>query len=115
MITSQRPKGITFLARLAILGGAINLLSILGGNFLGLFGILNLIFGFGALKLKPWAWLYGTVIYGIGILAGFINIMFAISQQATAVIPIGCIQIAISGLILWYLYTPKVRRAFGKA
>lgn len=110
MIASQRPKGITFLAWLAILGGFINLLSIFAGNFVGLLGILNLIFGFGALSLKPWAWLYGIVIYGLGILAGFG--MFAAGEGG---ISAGCIQIAVSALILWYLYTPKVRRVFGKA
>ena len=109
MAASQRPKGVTILAWSAILGGVITLMSVLGGNFWGLIGILNLIFGFGALALKPWAWLYGIVVQIPGIL--FSLALFSSGDTLL----LGIIGIVIYGLILYYLFTPNVKRVFGKA
>ena len=115
MTASQRPKGVTILAWLAIIGGIINLLTILFGNFLGLIGLLNLIFGFGALALKPWAWLYGIVIQIPGILVSLVLLFAESESEDSGVKLVGVVGIVIYGLILYYLFTPNVKRVFGKA
>ncbi|MER3435003.1 MAG: hypothetical protein C4288_16685 [Leptolyngbya sp. ERB_1_1] len=110
MTASQRPKGVTILAWLAIIGGVVSLLSVFGGNIFGLIiGVLNLIFGFGALALKPWAWIYGILVQIPGILSSLV--LLGSSQT----LPIGVVAIVIYGLILYYLFTPSVKRVFGKA
>ena len=55
MVASQRPKGVTLLAWMAIIGGFFNLFAIFNNIWFGLVGLLQLNFGRRALKLKPWA------------------------------------------------------------
>jgi len=111
MTASQRPKGVTILAWLAIIGSIINLLVLLNSNPLGLIGLLNLIFGFGALALKPWAWLYGILVQIPGILVSLA--LLAVDDPVAKLV--GIVGIVIYGLILYYLFTPNVKRVFGKA
>jgi hypothetical protein len=125
MITSQRPMGVTILAVLAIIGGILELLggllSLVGGGvtatedaatggglamigvFIAILGALNLIFGFGALALKPWAWKFGVGLQIFAILAGLVQL------------PNSIVGIVINGLILYYLFRPNVKRIFGRA
>jgi hypothetical protein len=124
--TSARPTGVTILAVLGWIGGVLGILGalllILGsaaGLDAGLFiyAILSLIlalgelaFGIGAWTLKPWAW---TV--GVGVAAGsvILSIIAVILQWGT----IGgvIVSIIISAIILYYLFTPGVKAAFGRA
>lgn len=110
MVASQRPKGITLLAWLAIISGAVSLITVFfPPHFLGLIGVPSLIFGFGALKLKSWAWNYGVVLY---ILNTIVDIYW-MSVSVTFVF--GLIGFIFDGLILYYLFTTSVKRVFGKA
>ncbi|HLF25931.1 MAG TPA: hypothetical protein VJG32_06320 [Anaerolineae bacterium] len=135
-----RPTGITILAALAAIGGVLGLcgsLALIGlGGVLGgvaasvggaavgvaagglavIFGlvalgvsVLDLAFAYGAWNLKPWAWTLGVVAQGISLVLAVINILQGadISGQI--------ISIAIAGIILYYLMTPEVKRAFGRA
>jgi hypothetical protein len=97
MTQQQRPMGITILAVLALIGGIFGicggLSGIVAGSFLsGLaasvgasnaaalggmaavysivalaFAVADLVFGFGAWTLKPWAWMLGMVLFGLNI------------------------------------------------
>lgn len=89
-------------------GAAVGGLFMLIGIVLLLQGALSIAFGVGALQLKPWAWMLGIVAYGLGIL---VNIAQAINGSFGLGTIIG---LAIGGGILYYLFTPEVRRAFGQ-
>jgi hypothetical protein len=123
--------GITILAVLAGIGGVLLLLGGLAsvglgglaatasgsgalGGLVAIFGVLFLILGvlylafaYGAWTLKPWAWTLGIagqiislVLSGVTLVTGgginFVGILIAVA-------------------ILYYLYTPAVKAAFGRA
>lgn len=126
-----RPQGVTILAILAAIGGVLGLLAgvlalgiggavaaggsgVLGG-LVGLLGIvaiaqgaLALAFAYGAWTLKPWAWMLGIVAFGISLGLAVLNI---INGDLSGQILSAVIAVA----ILYYLFTPAVKQAFGRA
>ncbi len=130
-VQRERPMGVTILAVLAIIGGIFGLLGalallglgamatgvdaglggitlLLGVAFLVL-AILELAFGFGAWTLKPWAWTLGVASQVLSLILIVINI--ATGSSITSQI----VGIIIAGVILYYLFTPGVKAAFGRA
>ncbi len=118
--TAQRPMGITILAVLAILGGALGVLGSLTlfglgtlGTILGIIllaqSVASLAFGYGAWTLQPWAWTLGVVSYVVSLALS----VWSIFQGAPIVSVL--ISMAIAVAILYYLFTPEITRAFGKA
>jgi len=137
----QRPMGVTILAVLAAIGGVLGLcgsLTIIGlGGVLGglaagvgapaadaavlggltvIFGVLSLVlavlylvFAYGAWMLKPWAWMLGIAGAILSLALSLINILqgAGIGSQLVSVI--------IAGVIIYYLNTPDVKKAFGRA
>jgi hypothetical protein len=141
----KRPVGVTILAIIGILYGIFSLLlALLGllgsallasgfGNFAtrasagglspgllayatiadAVLGILYLAFGIGAFQLKGWAWTAGVVGLVLDIarqIAGFFIQGFGAGKIVSA-----SITTAIALVVLWYLFRPNVRAAFGKA
>ena len=127
---TARPTGITILAILAAIGGVF---SILGGlTLIGLggalatgglggmaalvgflvliLGVLYLVLAYGFWTLKPWAWLLGVGLQGASIVLTIIQLIGGTTNIVSAVI-----SIAISAAILYYLYQPHVKAAFGRA
>ncbi len=132
-----RPTGVTILAWLAIIWGIIEALwsvvvmgfSSLGwvtglflsqglqnwgagaiwGGFLGLIGaIVLIVVGFGALNLRPWAWLLGVIAVVINLVPPILNIF-------TGNWFWGIIGLIIPGILAFYLFSSGVRKAFGRA
>ena len=134
---TARPTGITILAVLAAIGGVLGLLAgvaLLGlggiaagatgnaaffglGAFAGIItvaiSIAQLAFAYGAWTLQPWAWSLGVVLSLVSIVWSVVgalgsgDIVSGLIGQA--------ISIAINVAILYYLNTPNVKAAFGKA
>ena len=136
---TQRPLGVTILAVLNILGGILALflgityislsatLAQTGGVIAGgsgifaLFGafiiVLGLIFliiailaiavGWGFLKGKRWAWTLSLILYAITIILGVTSL---VAGDVTSIV-----VIIIGGLLVYYLFRPKVKAWFGKA
>jgi uncharacterized membrane protein (DUF2068 family) len=141
--TMQRPTGITILAVLAFLGSALlvvgALFSLLGGMLVSTLGssrlgmlagvgaaliaaflliaaVVDVVVGVGLWKLKNWARIITIVLIGIGLLGSVLSIispfghmhvfffMFLIRRMILA---------AIYAWILWYLFQPNVKQAFG--
>jgi hypothetical protein len=130
----KRPVGVTVVSVLAIIGGAIQLLSSLGYlGFSGLrtsvilgvvsglspammlgSGVLSLVvgvlaigFGIGALSLKSWAWITGLVVWGV-------SLVFSVVQLAVigfGILPVVSAVVALA--ILIYLSSAPVREALG--
>ena len=130
-VQRERPMGVTILAVLAIIGGLLALLGALGlllggaalasvdggvGGMAMLLGVgalvlavLYLAFGFGAWTLKPWAWTLGVASQVLQLVLIIVNIV-VFGFQAGQII-----NILIAAVILYYLFTPPIRQAFGKA
>jgi len=128
----QRPTGVTVLAVLAIIFGALGIFgsfAIIGGGALlasatgvsgGIvivLGILTLVtsalalaFGIGAWMLKPWAWTLGVANYILSLVLSVIFIITGVSSIGGEIV-----SIIIAGAILYYLMTPPVKQAFGRA
>jgi uncharacterized membrane protein (DUF2068 family) len=89
-------------------GGLAGLVGIVGILAL-LQGVLALAFAYGAWTLNPWAWTLGIVAFGISLALSVLNIVSGgdISSQA--------VSIVIGIVILYYLFTPAVKQAFGRA
>lgn len=142
-VQQQRPTGITILAILGIVGGLISLLGgcgLLGlgaitgalgaagaqqglgnlgilGGLAGIWGILvialaivEIAFGIGAWTLKPWAWMLGLIVVGVGIVFALVDLVL-FQQGLLGVV----IRLVIYGAIAYYLMTPEIKRAFGRA
>jgi hypothetical protein len=138
----KRPLGVTILAILAIIGGLFSLLFaalgflaagvVASGALAGAYGsatvaqsttalafssgslivlgILYLAFGIGAFMLKGWAWTAGIIALVLGIVSD-IALPFLTS---TSFGPSSIIGIVIDLALIYYLFRPNVRTAFGK-
>ena len=132
----KRPTGVTILAVIGMIYGMFNLLlTFLAVVGIGLgasgaapgavkydagtlayaaiwdavLGILFLVFGIGAFRLKKWAWTAGVAALVLEIvrnIAGFF---------ISGVGPFAVITSVIAVLLLVYLFRPNVRAAFGRA
>jgi uncharacterized membrane protein (DUF2068 family) len=135
----SRPVGVTILAILAILGGIALLclggLSVLGGTVasgslsaaggaavaansglitaiggvLAVLGVLYIVMAVGLLQLKGWAWTLGIVLSALSLILDVAQIV-----QKPSTLGQQLVSIVISLVILVYLFTPRVRQAFGR-
>lgn len=129
----SRPTGITILAILAGIAGVWGLLQgctltglsalalpgvLFGANLPGwalwaglstlAYAVLQLVVGYGAWTLRPWAWLVGVIVAAWGAL----NALFAMFGGNLFG---GLIGLVIPGIILFYLlFDNDVKRAFGR-
>ena len=123
----QRPTGVTVLAILAIIGGILGILAGVSGLALGpaldasnrvavlglngaalILGILELVIGIGLWLLKPWAWSMAVIVF----------VLEAISRALGLVSGPGLgpvLGLIVAGVILFYLFRPEVKAAFGRA
>jgi hypothetical protein len=132
-VTQHRPTGITIISVLMIIGGLIllftgitplfigslisidsdsstselGLLITIGGLVLVGLGIASIIVSWGLLKGKGWA---RTITLIISIIA----IIFAIISLASSRDLIHIIPVIIYGIIIYYMFTDKVKLFFGK-
>jgi uncharacterized membrane protein (DUF2068 family) len=119
MADTNRPLGITIIAILAAIGG---IMGILGGFAAGIFGgagvsllglvmliagVVNLVAAYGAWTLKPWAWTLLAVFSALGIL----NVLWLLMDSRTAG---NFFPLVTNGIVLYYLFTPAVKAAFGR-
>jgi hypothetical protein len=122
----KRPGGVTLIAILALIGGLFGLCwpilafmgSALFGGILGTVGaiagifllvgpVLQLIFAYGAFKLRPWAWYLGLIASGITVLGVIINLI-----DGASIFSALCGSL-LAVIIFIYLLMPNVRQAFG--
>jgi hypothetical protein len=134
-----RPVGVTILAVLAIIGGIALLclggVALLGssaisgavaasgqattvsagalqvsGGISAVLGVLYLVLGVGLLQLRGWAWMLGVGLSIVSLVAGVVEIAVKYSTISNQIV-----GMIFSIIILVYLFTPKVRAAFGRA
>jgi len=136
----KRPVGVTILAVIAVIYGIFSLLlallGLLGSALLAsgvaaaairysagtlayatisdaVLGILYLAFGIGAFRLKGWAWTTGVAALVLEVVRQIIGVV--IQGFSAGTIVRDSISIVIALLLLWYLFRPNVRAAFGTA
>lgn len=85
--------------------------NVVGGTIGIITAIVQLVVAYGLLQLKPWAWILALFGVGLSVINGIIGMLaggiFTFCCGAFGLlIPLG---------ILFYLFTPGVRRAFGRA
>jgi hypothetical protein len=85
-----------------VLGGVAGAV---GGVIIAL-GILSFVVAYGLLKGRPWAW---TLTIALSIISIALNAVSLVAGNMGAII-----SIAISGVILYYMYRPHVKAYFGK-
>lgn len=117
----ERPLGVTIIAVLAAIGGVLGLIgsftlfSVFGSafGFVAAYALANvaisillLVFAFGAWTLQPWAWTLGIVLEAVAIVFGLYAL---VDGDASAVV-----SIALAAVVLWYLFQPSVKAAFGR-
>ena len=132
-MTQHRPNGITIISVLMIIGGlillftgitplfigplisidssdsstgALGFLITIGGLTLVVLGIASLIVSWGLLKGKGWA-------RTITLIISFIAILFAIISLVSSGELTHVISIIIYGIIIYYMFTDKVKLFFG--
>lgn len=136
-----RPTGVTIIAVLAFLGAAllvvVALFSLAGGIlaptlaasrmgalagvgaavlaiFLLICAAVDIVVGVGLWKLKNWARIITIVLTGIGLLGSVLSIISPFGHVFLFVFLIRrLILAAIYAWILWYLFQPNVKQAFG--
>lgn len=99
--------GITFLAH-PVAGTVVGGMALLFGTLALVMGIFSLIFAYGAFTLKPWARTLGVWTHG-GILAWSL-----LAVMGPGMFSERWVDIAVSGVILYYLTRPEIKQAFGK-
>ena len=136
---SQRPTGVTILAVLAVIGGLLSLAFGAFSTFLGpalgaamaeqssdpamtafggvvvamgvaflLHGLLQLVTAYGLFTLKGWAWLLAVIMQVFSVILNGLQIVRG--EYGGAII-----AVLIAGGILYYLFRPHVKAAFGRA
>jgi hypothetical protein len=132
----KRPVGVTIIAVIAIIYGIFNLLLVLlavigiglaasgvaavatkydvgtlayAAIWDAILGILYLVFGIGAFRLKGWAWTTGVAVLVLELVRNIAGYFIS------GVGALSIITSVIALLLLWYLLRPNVRAAFGKA
>lgn len=71
-------------------------------------GLLGLLMSYGMFTLKGWAWIWTTVVASFNLVGVFVSYF---SNQPRGIDAL--LSIAIFGLVVYYLSTTPVRRAFG--
>ena len=126
----QRPTGVTIIAVLSAIAGVFGLLagialltagSVIGaaaglGGFVVVgaliviaYSILSLVLAYGFWTLQPWAWPLGIGVEVLGIVQAVLQFMNDTRQLVSLII-----SLAIAGVVLWYLFQPHVKAAFGR-
>lgn len=131
MTTGHRPTIVTILAALCILGGVLAILGgLLSSGVAGLdraeldpnvaalatnmgiaaivIGVVQLIVGLGLWNLQGWAWLVGVIVTFLQLGSSG----YALLRQTSDWSHVSGIAVAL--VILWQLFRPEVRRAFGR-
>lgn len=134
-VPAQRPTGVTVLAVLAFIGAAFAILAgfvlLAAGAFLGAMGAgtgadglgfiaalgaaaalfvflyagVAIAVGIGLLKRKRWAWYVALVLGALQVLGGFGSLVAMDIFSAL-------LNLAIGGLVIWYLLSPPVQAWF---
>jgi hypothetical protein len=78
------------------------------GILLLVLSIIGFVLAWGLVMLQAWAWLITLILQGLSIAANLFGVVSGTNPGG------GILQIVISGVIIYYLLRPNVKRAFGR-
>ena len=127
---AERPLGVTVIAVMSAIGGFFGLLAslvflgfgattaasglgglaFLAGLIILAYSLLSLALAYGFWTLQPWAWPLGVGVQALGIVQAVLQFLNDGTQFFSLLV-----SLAIAGVILWYLFQPHVKAAFGRA
>ncbi|MEN9226402.1 MAG: hypothetical protein Q6L60_00885 [Thermostichus sp. HHBFW_bins_43] len=87
-----------------VLGSLVILIFLLGVTS----GFLSIVFAIGLLQLKGWGWLGSLVMQSLGLGFGLLQVL----SRERGAMSLG--SLIISGVIVYMLLRPEVKRAFGR-
>ena len=94
-----------------ILASEFGMLGVFGGLIILLVGsVFNLVFADGAWNLRPWAWVLGLIGEGLALVSAVVGILSTGNIGGQQIV-----NIVIPAIIIYYLMTPEVKKAFGRA
>ncbi|HXE76125.1 MAG TPA: DUF2127 domain-containing protein [Candidatus Xenobia bacterium] len=95
--------------------GVLGALGAVAGIVLIVVSAIPLLVGIGLWKLKNWARVLAIVFSGIGVVSNLFGILGGVSTGEIVSVSSGVIGLGINVLILWYMFQPHVKQAFGAA
>ncbi len=115
----KTPIGISVMVILSILSGGFtiiialilillfqnNLFIVVLTSIMFIDGVSLIIAGFGLFKRKKWAWILSLILIGFSFIINIINIVGDGYLNT--------IQIIIEAIIIYYLFTPRIREYYG--
>ena len=140
-----RPMGVTILAAIALVAGIADIAAGLGnvgigggfltdhgfgetldtvmtivGLLLAAVGVLGVVTGVGLIQERNWAWLLTRLWASLCIVVGLVSAGLSllgdtVTSGILATILGGLVQAIAAVVVLWYIYRPYVRAAFGRA
>ncbi len=141
---ASRPTGVLVIAVVAALAGVADIFAglgdiAIGGGFISdlgfgatldgimtiaglvlvLIGVLALVTGFGLWLGRHWAWLIARLWASLCVIIGLVSAGLSLlgdtlTSQIVAAIVAAVVPAIIAAVVLWYLYRPDVRAAFGR-
>ena len=122
----QRPKGITVLSLLALIGGILYFTAgfvLMFGGSLGTaaglsegwtimalgsvmfaLGLVSFVLGFGFWTMRRWAAPAAVAVYGAGTVMNVLSVVFANASPLSVVLPV-----AVAAAVIWYVQQPDTR------
>ena len=96
-----------------------SVMTVVGVVLIGI-GILGVVTGFGLIRERNWAWLIARLWASLCIVVGVVGAALSLlgdtlTSSIVATIVGGLIPAVAAAVVLWYLYRPNVRAAFGRA
>jgi hypothetical protein len=140
-----RPTGVAVMAVIAVIAGIVDIATgvaniAFGGGFLSnvgfgatldgimmavgvvlvLVGVLALATGFGLWSRRNWAWLVTRLWASLCVVVGLVSAGLSLfgdnlTSEISAAIVGALVPAVLAIVVLWYLYRPNVKAAFGRA
>ncbi len=122
----ERPTGVTVLAGLSFLGAGLCVLggldyaalvglSAVGGVLLLVCAAIGVVAGIGLWKLRGWARMVTIVLTILSLVLAVPGLFMSIFSLKVPQLIFQLIGAGICGLIVWYMFRPHVKQAFGVA
>ena len=143
-VQQARPTGVTILAAVAVVAGIADIAAGVGNMAIGggfwtdhgfgekldsvmtiigaivvAVGVLGLVTGFGLLRERNWAWLIARLWASLCVVVGLVSAGLSflgdsLSSAIVATIAGALVPAIAAAVVLWYLYRPNVKAAFGR-
>jgi len=72
-------------------------------------GVASLALAFGFWLQRSWAWGLGVAVFGLSIIVSLLGVLSGVSSIGSVVF-----LVAVAALVLWFLYQPKTKAAYGR-